>query len=380
MKKCPSILVLSLVLAITWGGEGFAQTKKEMTFSGTHYCSSTPKVFQVDPDRSTRQLELFGVRVNDSSNGPFHGASVHIVGVAYSSKGDNGFQTLNGSFPTAYSGLEGSSRSTNYGKVLFLATSVWSAIWPFHREDRKADQKAAKEKAVREEGQRATNTVNEYGPKLKPIWEAVLQAGQERVQALRKMGLSDTQMKIMFNIDPQTGFNGKELLFLAAGSVRGGWGRTWEGGGEGRYPANDNYDANMVTLLLSGKITSENLQKFIHIFDVNSKRYVDPQGYAKNKEQYDAEIQKGNAFLDQFANTGYAPHGQDEDTEKKYGFGVLLGEDVYQPYIYYFNKQQLGLLEPLFEQQWAAKEEAYYASRYAQQRQQKEYFRTSGGR
>ena len=25
------------------------------------------------------QLELFGVRVNDSGDGPFHGASVHIV-------------------------------------------------------------------------------------------------------------------------------------------------------------------------------------------------------------------------------------------------------------------------------------------------------------
>ena len=284
MKKCLLILVLSLVLAITWGGEGFAQSKKEMTFS--------------------------------------------------------------------------------------------SAIWPFHKEDRKA----ADQKAAREEGRWATNTVNEYGPKLKPIWEAVLQGGQQRGQALRKMGVSDTQMKIMYNIDPQTGFNGKELLFLAAGSVRAGWGRTWEGGREGRYPANNNYDANMVTLLLSGKITPENLQKFIHIFDVNSKRYLDPQDYAKNKEEYDTEIQKGNAFLDQFANTGYAPYDQDEDTEKKYGFGVLLGEDVYQPYIYNFTKEQLGLLEPLFEKQWAAKEEAYYASRYAQQRQQKEYYRTNGGR
>jgi hypothetical protein len=68
------------------------QTKEEMNFSGTHYWSSTPKVFQVDPDRSIMQLELFGVRVNDSGDGPFHGASVHIVTVAYSSKGYNGFR------------------------------------------------------------------------------------------------------------------------------------------------------------------------------------------------------------------------------------------------------------------------------------------------
>jgi len=68
------------------------QTKKEMNFSGTHYWSSTPKVFQVDPDRSIMQLEVFGVRVNDSGDGPFHGASVHIVTVAYNSKGYNGFR------------------------------------------------------------------------------------------------------------------------------------------------------------------------------------------------------------------------------------------------------------------------------------------------
>jgi hypothetical protein len=70
------------------------------------------------------------------------------------------------------------------------------------------------------------------------------------------------------------------------------------------------------------------------------------------------------------------PYDQDE-YRKEIWFGVHLRN---QPYIYYFNKQQLGLLEPLFEQQWAAKEEAYYASRYAQQRQQKEYYRTNGGR
>jgi hypothetical protein len=38
------------------------------------------------------QLELLGVRVNDSGDGPFHGASVHIVTVAYNSKGYNGFR------------------------------------------------------------------------------------------------------------------------------------------------------------------------------------------------------------------------------------------------------------------------------------------------
>jgi len=86
MKKCLLISVLSFLLVIAWGGEGFAQTKKEMTFSGTHYWSSTPKEFQVAPDRSISQMEIFGIRVNDSGDGPFHGVSTHIAAVTYRSK------------------------------------------------------------------------------------------------------------------------------------------------------------------------------------------------------------------------------------------------------------------------------------------------------
>jgi hypothetical protein len=92
MRKCQWISVLSIVLVFAWVGEGFPQSKKEMAFSGTNYWSSTPKAFQVDPDRSIRQVELFGVRVNDSGDGPFHGASVHIVGIAYNSKEYKGFR------------------------------------------------------------------------------------------------------------------------------------------------------------------------------------------------------------------------------------------------------------------------------------------------
>src|SRR5450432_2985618 len=62
------------------------QIKKEINFSGTHYWSSTPKAFPVDPahpDRIMAQSEIFGVRVNDSGDGPFNGASVHIVTVGF---------------------------------------------------------------------------------------------------------------------------------------------------------------------------------------------------------------------------------------------------------------------------------------------------------
>jgi hypothetical protein len=66
------------------------QTKKEINFSGTHYWSSTPKVFPIDPDRVIIQLEIFGIRVNDNGDGPFQGASVHIAAIHYGSKGYNG--------------------------------------------------------------------------------------------------------------------------------------------------------------------------------------------------------------------------------------------------------------------------------------------------
>ena len=92
MKKCLWIMVLTLALSIAYGAEGFAQIKKEMTFSGTHYFSTTPKVFQVEPGRFIQQSEILGVRVNDSGDGPFHGASVHIVSVMYLTKGYAGFR------------------------------------------------------------------------------------------------------------------------------------------------------------------------------------------------------------------------------------------------------------------------------------------------
>ncbi len=92
MKKILIITILTLTLAPIWGGESFAQGKKEISFSGTHYFSGTPKIFQVAPGQVIIQMENFGVRVNDSGDGPFHGASVHFVAVSYRSKGYNGYR------------------------------------------------------------------------------------------------------------------------------------------------------------------------------------------------------------------------------------------------------------------------------------------------
>jgi hypothetical protein len=65
---------------------GTTEIKKEIKFSGVHYWSGTPKVLQIDPDRIVLQMEIFGVRVNDSNDGPFNGASVYIAVLHYESK------------------------------------------------------------------------------------------------------------------------------------------------------------------------------------------------------------------------------------------------------------------------------------------------------
>jgi hypothetical protein len=87
MKKCLLISALSLVLTITWGGEAFSQSQKEIEFSGTNYSGVTQKIFGLDQDQLIVQFELLGVRVDDSGKGPFHGTATHVVGVVYIGKG-----------------------------------------------------------------------------------------------------------------------------------------------------------------------------------------------------------------------------------------------------------------------------------------------------
>jgi len=59
------------------------ENKKEINFSGMHYWSGTPKGFETGPGRIIAQQEIYGVRVNDSGDGPFHGASVYIAVLQY---------------------------------------------------------------------------------------------------------------------------------------------------------------------------------------------------------------------------------------------------------------------------------------------------------
>jgi hypothetical protein len=96
MNRFIIIAVTSLSVAIGWGGHAFAQVAKEVQFSGTHYYGHTPKVFKLDQDQMIMQFETLGVRVNDGGEGPFHEASVQIVGILYRGKDGSrlrGFET-----------------------------------------------------------------------------------------------------------------------------------------------------------------------------------------------------------------------------------------------------------------------------------------------
>lgn len=86
MKHLIFVTLASFILVITSGGQGLAQSKKERSFSGTHYYGHTPKVYKLDEEQMIIQFETLGVRVNDSGDGPFHETSVHIVGVMYRGK------------------------------------------------------------------------------------------------------------------------------------------------------------------------------------------------------------------------------------------------------------------------------------------------------
>ena len=92
MKRGLLLSGLILVVAITWGGETFAQNKKEIEVNSIHYWSSTAKVFPIGPGQVISQGEIMGIRVNDGGVGPFHEASVHIATVTYRSKEYYGFR------------------------------------------------------------------------------------------------------------------------------------------------------------------------------------------------------------------------------------------------------------------------------------------------
>ena len=92
MKKCLWTAILTLLLVITWGGEGFTQAKKEIVVNSTHYWSGVSKAFPIGPEQTILHGEIWGVRINDGGAEPFHEASVHIATVSFRTKDYFGFR------------------------------------------------------------------------------------------------------------------------------------------------------------------------------------------------------------------------------------------------------------------------------------------------
>ena len=86
MKKIIAI-VITLFLSVAFGLLANAQMAKEGTSSGTVTYAGTHKVIPLDKDRFAMVYDNMGVRLDDSSQGPFHGMSTHNVGVMYFEKG-----------------------------------------------------------------------------------------------------------------------------------------------------------------------------------------------------------------------------------------------------------------------------------------------------
>ena len=86
MKRYQIFVIICLVISVNWVSVAFSQEAKALKFTGTHYYGHTPKVYKLDEDQMIIQFETLGVRVNDSGDGPFHEASVHITGVLYRGK------------------------------------------------------------------------------------------------------------------------------------------------------------------------------------------------------------------------------------------------------------------------------------------------------
>ena len=73
-----------------------AQTRKSYNFREPIIMDTRRKSIKLDQDQMIIQFETLGVRVNDGGDGPFHEASVQIVGVLYRGKDGTrlrGFET-----------------------------------------------------------------------------------------------------------------------------------------------------------------------------------------------------------------------------------------------------------------------------------------------
>ena len=80
-----SILVLTFLLVFMPTSK--AEMAKEGTISGTITYAGTHKLYPLDKENFAFTYENFGVRVADSKKGPFHGMTIHNIGIMYFQNG-----------------------------------------------------------------------------------------------------------------------------------------------------------------------------------------------------------------------------------------------------------------------------------------------------
>ena len=87
MKRVIVASILSFVLLFAFGMVAYGEMAKEGSLSGTNTYAGTHKIIPLDKERFVLVYENMGVRVTDSSEGPFHGMSSLNVGVMYIENG-----------------------------------------------------------------------------------------------------------------------------------------------------------------------------------------------------------------------------------------------------------------------------------------------------
>ena len=244
--------------------------------------------------------------------------------------------------------VAGLSSALNY---IAFPLALASIAYSIYSDNRAFEKEKKKEKNIAIEKARVVDT---QAPKILPLWNALLESGQQRLTALRNQGYTDTELQQCFDMDTRTGFTGKERGYLSLDMPAGTF--TGFSGGGRTATLTDNYDQRFITFLTSGKLTNANLEQFVSIFDANTTRYTNPESYYNNQEYYDELIAKGNAFLDPYLGiTGYTGMPGGDTTRGTYDFTdtskILTGADTYQPWRYFFNSGQMAMLQPMIEQQ-----------------------------
>ena len=82
--KWISLSAFYLFLIFALGGQVSAQT--QMTTTGINYGSSTMKISSIDKDTWVGTVEQMGIRVDDTSKGPFHLISTDIQMIMFGDK------------------------------------------------------------------------------------------------------------------------------------------------------------------------------------------------------------------------------------------------------------------------------------------------------